>query len=81
MEASEQEKAIVDWLRRQLGAEVTRIERQPRWRPAWFVDAERGSESLRLYVRGERIDALDYHHNEYFLGSVKHRTNRCRVIP
>ena len=31
------EARIVAWLEARLGA-VVRIERQPRWRPAWFVD-------------------------------------------
>lgn len=65
MQDSEQEKAIRHWVRDHLDAEVTRVERQPRWRPAWFVDATRHSETLSLYVRGERLDArigFDLHH-------------------
>lgn len=57
MESEGQEQAIIDWIRRHLDAEVIGLERQPRWRPAWFVEAQRGSETLRLYVRGERVDA------------------------
>ena len=44
---------------------MTRVERQPRWRPAWFVDATGPSETFSLYVRGERLDArigFDLHH-------------------
>jgi aminoglycoside phosphotransferase (APT) family kinase protein len=33
---------------------VLRIERQGRWRRAWFVDAEREGKQLSLYVRGDR---------------------------
>jgi len=48
------EDAIAVWIGRHLGADIRRIERQGRWRPAWFVDAQRGGEDLALYVRGER---------------------------
>lgn len=43
-------------LERELGVTVRGIERQIRWRPCWFVDAERDGEPLPLVVRGERID-------------------------
>jgi aminoglycoside phosphotransferase (APT) family kinase protein len=33
---------------------VISLERQIRWRPAWFADVERGSELLHLHVRGDR---------------------------
>ncbi len=52
----EGDRKIVDWIRRNLGAEVVRIERQPRWRPVWWVDAERDGEQLELCVRGDRTD-------------------------
>ena len=47
---------VSDSLERNLGVEVHAIERQARWRPCWFVDAERDGEPLRIVVRGERID-------------------------
>ncbi|TZG28000.1 phosphotransferase [Sphingomonas montanisoli] len=47
------EARIVAWLEARLGR-VVRIERQPRWRPAWFVDVERAGGVLPLYVRGDR---------------------------
>ena len=49
--------AITEWLERDLGGRVVRIERQARWRPAWWVDLERDGELLPLYVRGDRIDS------------------------
>ena len=54
---------IADWVSANLGAKVTRIERQGRWRPAWYVDAEKDGAALPLYVRGyvdpnAPIDAL-----------------------
>ena len=57
MDENDQESAIAEWIRRELGAEVTSIVRQPRWRPAWFIEARRPNEELHLYVRGERLDA------------------------
>ena len=47
------EARIVAWIEDRLGA-VVRIERQPRWSPAWFVDVEREGVMLPLYVRGDR---------------------------
>lgn len=44
------------WIEERLDAEVTDIRRQPRWRPVWFVEADRGDEHLSLVVRGERND-------------------------
>lgn len=38
----------------ELGGRVVAAERQPRWRPAWFLDLERDGETLPLYFRGER---------------------------
>jgi aminoglycoside phosphotransferase (APT) family kinase protein len=48
---------IIEWLERDLGGRVVRIERQARWRPAWWVDLERDGGLLPLYVRGERTDS------------------------
>jgi hypothetical protein len=45
---------ITTWLESDLGGTVTRIERQARWRPAWWVDLERDDEQLALCVRGDR---------------------------
>jgi aminoglycoside phosphotransferase (APT) family kinase protein len=36
------------------GGHVIRMERQIRWRPAWFVDVERGAEILHIHIRGDR---------------------------
>jgi len=45
---------IEDWVERHVGGRVRAIERQGRWRPAWYVDVERDGAALRLYVRGSR---------------------------
>jgi aminoglycoside phosphotransferase (APT) family kinase protein len=44
------------WLRSNIGGDVVRIVRQPRWRPVWFADVERDGEVLELCVRGDRTD-------------------------
>jgi aminoglycoside phosphotransferase (APT) family kinase protein len=48
---------ITEWLERDLGGRVVHIERQARWRPAWWVELERDGETLPLYVRGARLDS------------------------
>jgi aminoglycoside phosphotransferase (APT) family kinase protein len=48
---------ITEWLEHDLGGRVVRIERQARWRPAWWADLERDGELLPLYVRGDRVDS------------------------
>ncbi len=48
------ERRLTDWLEKNLGGKVTGIERQGRWRPAWFVDMEDTNGPKRSYVRGER---------------------------
>jgi aminoglycoside phosphotransferase (APT) family kinase protein len=43
-------------VREALDVRVLGVRRQTRWRPTWFVDAERDGESIPLVVRGERVD-------------------------
>jgi aminoglycoside phosphotransferase (APT) family kinase protein len=45
---------VVEWIEAKIGGRVARVERQPRWRPAWYVDVERDGASVPLYVRGDR---------------------------
>jgi aminoglycoside phosphotransferase (APT) family kinase protein len=52
------------WIEGELGGTIVRAERQPRWRPAWFLDLERGGETLPLYFRGDRGEA---DHGAYML--------------
>lgn len=58
--AAEPEAIIQSWIKTRLGAAVLSIERQGRWRPAWFVDAEKGGEKLEIYVRGARLGYVPY---------------------
>jgi aminoglycoside phosphotransferase (APT) family kinase protein len=48
-----EDAAVRSWIESNLGC-VLAMERQARWRPAWYVDAEIGSEIVPLYVRGAR---------------------------
>jgi aminoglycoside phosphotransferase (APT) family kinase protein len=43
-------------LERHLGVTVRKVTRQTRWRPTWFVDAERDGAPLPLVVRADRVD-------------------------
>src|SRR5690606_5669530 len=36
------------------GGKMIAIERQIRWRPAWFADVEKDGEILHIHVRGDR---------------------------
>jgi hypothetical protein len=44
------------WIEANLGGRITQFERQPRWRPAFFLDLERDGETLPIYLRGGRVD-------------------------
>ena len=41
---------------REMDVRVTHVRRQTRWRPTWFVEAERNGQPMNLVVRGERVD-------------------------
>lgn len=43
-----------DWVEKKLGARIVSFERQARWRPAFFLELDRGGEPLSIYLRGER---------------------------
>lgn len=45
------------WIEKELRGKIVRGERQPCWRPAWFLDLERDGEVVPLYCRGERGDS------------------------
>src|SRR5262245_12808386 len=50
------EVGIRRWIDQHVRGRVVAFERQPRWRPVWFVDVERDDGRLELCVRGERVD-------------------------
>jgi hypothetical protein len=47
------EEIVINWIEREIGP-IRSISRQGRWRPAWFIDAEKDGETVELYVRGGR---------------------------
>ena len=49
------DQQIVDWVTEVTGGVVTRVERQARWRPCWWVDVEHEGEPVSLYLRGNRV--------------------------
>src|SRR5207237_3215354 len=65
---------ILEWIEHTTGGHVVHYERQPRWRPAWFIDVERDGEVLPLYFRGDR-GALD--HGVY---SLEHEYRVLQVL-
>jgi hypothetical protein len=54
----ETERLLTAWIERNVG-KVVRLEREPRWRAAWTVDAEKDGKIIPLYVKGHReVEAL-----------------------
>src|SRR6476620_7854325 len=45
---------LATWIEREVGGAVTRIDRTPRWRPAWDIDVEVDGQLVPLHARGER---------------------------
>ncbi|MCW2526956.1 MAG: putative aminoglycoside phospho-transferase [Pseudonocardiales bacterium] len=58
---TEEELRLVDRIEELLGGRVVSMERQPRWRKAWFVTVDRDGTNVPLYIRGDKqIDAEPY---------------------
>ena len=49
-----EERQVIEWVENLLGGKVVECERQARWRPAWFLEVQRGAERQPLYFRGDR---------------------------
>jgi aminoglycoside phosphotransferase (APT) family kinase protein len=58
VDASGDDARIMSWLESLLDGKVVSWSRQPRWRPMWFVEVDRGGELERVVVRGERSDSV-----------------------
>src|SRR5580698_6619019 len=48
------EERLASWVARTVGGRVVRVDRLPRWRPAWDIDVAVGDRLLPLHARGER---------------------------
>jgi hypothetical protein len=60
-EAAVAQQGIIDWVRKNMGARVTGIRRQRRWRPVWRVDAEKNGVPMPLLFKGTRAwDDIPY---------------------
>jgi aminoglycoside phosphotransferase (APT) family kinase protein len=58
---TDEEKRLAQFIEQTAGAKVVSVKRQVRWRPAWFVEAERDGKPVSLYVRGDKhLDAEIY---------------------
>lgn len=49
-------RVLEAWVAREMGGGLTRLERQGRWRPAWFGTVRTGDGEQRIYVRGDRTN-------------------------
>ena len=73
-EIAEEWRRCFGWIETELGGRIVRAERQPRWRPAWFLDLERNGETVPLYFRGDRGEA---DHGAY---SLEHEMSVIQVL-
>jgi hypothetical protein len=53
-QSAQQHRGIIDWVSTNMGARVTEIRRQRRWRPVWRVDAEKDGVAIPLLFKGTR---------------------------
>ena len=54
------EIAITKWIEEALGSRVISVQREGRWRPAWYAEVERDRQSASLYIRGDRGHGFSY---------------------
>ena len=55
---TEEEQRLVKFVEQAAGVTVTGLRKQARWRPAWFIDAQRDGHHIELYARGDKsLDA------------------------
>ena len=61
MPLADEEARLGPQIERLVGGRIISLERQPRWRKAWYAAVERAGETLPIYVRGDKqIDAEPY---------------------
>ncbi|NRA10165.1 MAG: phosphotransferase, partial [Myxococcales bacterium] len=65
-----------EWVEGELKGKVCNLQRQGRWRPAWYFDLERDGEILPLYFRGDRGHA----ESERVASVLDHEANIYRVL-
>jgi len=52
--AKDDPATVRQWVEKHMGGNVVACERQPRWRPAYFLELEKNGERSALYFRGDR---------------------------
>jgi aminoglycoside phosphotransferase (APT) family kinase protein len=72
--AGDQEDRLRRWIGQRLGGRIVSIERQARWRPAWYAEVEIGGERRPVYVRGRRAQA------ELLFFPLAHEAEVLRVL-
>jgi aminoglycoside phosphotransferase (APT) family kinase protein len=61
MPLADEEARLAPQIEGLVGGRIISLERQPRWRKAWYAAVERAGETLPIYVRGDKqIDAEPY---------------------
>jgi aminoglycoside phosphotransferase (APT) family kinase protein len=68
------EARLTAWAERHLQGRIVSIERQPRWRPSWYAEFERGGERKSLYFRSRRLQA------ELLFFPLAHEAEVLRVL-
>ncbi len=68
------EAKLSRWIEQRLGGTVVAMERQARWRPAWFVEVETAQGRMPIYVRGRRDQA------ELLFFPLAHEAEVLRVL-
>ena len=53
-EALTPERTIANWIEDKLGGDLIALERQGRWRPAWYGTVRTGDGDKQVYIRGDR---------------------------
>ncbi|MCB2046886.1 MAG: phosphotransferase [Novosphingobium sp.] len=54
MAAEQAENVIGEWIASNMGGELVALERQGRWRPAWYGTVRTSEGEREIYIRGER---------------------------
>ncbi|MGE3327713.1 MAG: phosphotransferase, partial [Acidimicrobiia bacterium] len=72
--SNDNDARVISWIEAEMGGKVVSWERQPRWRPMWFVDIDRGGTVEKIVIRGERADcplAFPLEHEMKFQGLLE----------
>jgi aminoglycoside phosphotransferase (APT) family kinase protein len=61
MTADDEDARLKPQIERLVGGRIVSLERQPRWRKAWYAEVERAGDTVPIYVRGDKqLDAEPY---------------------